>query len=294
MSVAERDPYTGHMTTGHEWNGIKELNTPVPWLVLFFLGATALFAIGYWIMMPAFPLGDSYTRGRLGFDQRVEVAEQLARAAAERADWVKRLDQASFADIQADEELMAIVRQAGPPLFEDNCAVCHGSRGRGGPGFPNLADGEWLWDNTPEAIAETLRVGINADHPQTRVGQMPGFGKTQVLDGQQVTNVVTYLRSLADPWIGNGTRAAEAVAVVRGAATFRTVCAACHGADGKGNRALGAPSLVDKIWLYGSDAKSLYATVWDGRGGRMPAWEGRLSNAERKIVTLYVLSLSNR
>ena len=168
MAVDERDPYTGYMTTGHEWNGIKELNTPVPRPVYFFLIVTALFAVVYWVLMPAWPLGVTYTKGLLGIDQRNIVAESLKQAALERGVWTKRIEAESFKDIQADPRLMERVRQTGRTLFGDNCAACHGSNAQGGKGFPNLTTASWLWGGDPESIAETIRVGINSAHPQSQ------------------------------------------------------------------------------------------------------------------------------
>ena len=168
MAVEERDPHTGYMTTGHEWNGIKELNTPVPRPVYFFLIVTALFSVVYWVLMPAWPLGVTYTKGLLGIDQRNTVTESLKQAALERSVWTKRIEAESFKEIQADPRLMEIVRQTGRTLFGDNCAACHGSNAQGGHGFPNLTTASWLWGGDPESIAETIRVGINSAHPQTR------------------------------------------------------------------------------------------------------------------------------
>ena len=166
MAVSERDPYTGYTTTGHEWNGIKELNTPVPRPVYFFLIVTALFSVVYWILMPAWPLGVTYTKGLLGIDQRNTVTEGLKQAALGRSVWTKRIEAGSFTDIQADPGLMDIVRQTGRTLFGDNCAACHGSNAKGGKGYPNLTTASWLWGGDPENIAETIRVGINSAHPQ--------------------------------------------------------------------------------------------------------------------------------
>ena len=138
MGVGERDPHTGHMTTGHEWNGIKELNTPVPRPVYFFLAATALFGIVYWILMPAWPIGVTYTKGLLGVDQRATVVQSLKQAQLDRSVWTKRIESETFNAVQSDPQLMTIVRQTGHALFGDNCAACHGANARGGKGFPNL------------------------------------------------------------------------------------------------------------------------------------------------------------
>lgn len=292
MGSPERDPYTGHMTTGHEWNGIRELNTPVPKVVIGFLGAAFLFALGYWYFMPAWPLGDRYSRGSLGIDQRTEIAEELAEAEVARADWKESMEAADFALIRADARLMDIVRESGPALYRDNCSMCHGSNGEGGRYFPRLNDDAWLWSDDPDGIVHTLRVGINADHPETRVARMPAFGDTGALTSAEIDDVVLYLLSRSNAQIGSGTTASELLAVNRGARVYEGQCIACHGADMHGNPALGAPNLADDFWLYGGDESALRATIVHGRGGHMPAWESRLDLAERKVLALHVLSLS--
>lgn len=286
MAVEERDPHTGYMTTGHEWNGIKELNTPVPRPVYFFLIVTAAFAVVYWLLMPAWPLGVTYTKGLLGIDQRRSVAEALEEAAAQRAAWTQRIETAGFAEIQADPQLMSIVRQTGRTLFGDNCSVCHGTRATGGPGFPNLTSGSWLWGGEPEAIAETLRVGINATHPDTRTGQMLAFGRDGILPRADVEKVVTYVQSLSDPSIAAAPGQLDA-----GREIFLANCATCHCEDGKGMTDTGAPDLTDRFWIYGGDRQSIFTTVYGGRQGHMPSWEGRLGPVDRKILALYVLDL---
>lgn len=293
MSVGKRDPYSGHMTTGHVWNGIDELNTPVPRILFVFLGAAFLFAVGYWIQMPAWPTGNDYTRGRLGFSQSDVLNEQLATAESQRAVWEDRLGTSELDAVRDDDELMSVVLESGPALFRDNCSMCHGSGGEGGPGFPKLTDEAWLWGDKAEDVMHTLTVGINANHPGTRIGQMPAFGALGTLDGQAITDVVNYLLSLSDPSLGDGRRAGELLSVNAGKKTFATTCIACHGADAKGNAALGAPNLTDSFWLYGNDRTSLTNTIRNGRAGYMPAWESRLSETERKILTLYVLSLGS-
>ena len=296
MAMTERDPHTGHMTTGHEWNGIKELNTPVPRVVYFFLILTALFSAAYWLLMPAWPLGVSYTKGLLGIDQRSTVAQKLEQAAADKAVWVEKIRAGSFEDIRADAALMRIVRETGRTLFGDNCAVCHGSGGRGGKGYPNLAAGAWLWGGDPETIAETLRVGINSGHPETRTSQMLAFGRGQMLDRDAILNVTSYVQSLSDPAFAAGAQAASiaasvAASVAAGREIFAENCASCHGETGRGSVEVGAPDLTDAFWIYGGDRETIYKTVFDGRQGHMPHWEKRLTEVDRKILTLYVLGL---
>jgi cytochrome c oxidase cbb3-type subunit 3 len=285
MSVGERDPYTGHMTTGHEWNGIKELNAPVPKAVLFFLAVTFIFSLGYWILMPAWPTGVAYTKGLLGIDQRKTVAESVAAAAQGRAAWAQKVADGDYAAIQADPALMRTVRQTGHTLFGDNCAVCHGLQGQGGKGYPAIAKAPWLWGGEPETLAETIRVGINATHPETRVSQMMAFGRDKILERADLLKVAAYVHSLSQK------TNAPAATLQEGKAVFDANCVTCHGDDAKGKREVGAPDLTDAFSIYGSDLQSIYSTVYDGRQGQMPGWENRLSPLERKILTLYLLDL---
>ena len=225
MATERHDPATGRTTTGHEWNGIEELETPIPRVVIFFLTVTTLFAIGYWILMPAWPLGVTYTKGLLGIDQRTVVTKQVEDAAAARAAWTGRIAEASLADIAADPALMGHVREAGRTLFIDNCAVCHGTRGTGGPGFPNLAAKARLWGGDPETIAETIRIGINSTNEETRVSQMMAFGRDGVLDDKQIRAVAAYVRSLSNLPMGEDDKAR----IEAGKEVFTANCVACHG-----------------------------------------------------------------
>ncbi|MDB5595370.1 MAG: cbb3-type cytochrome oxidase, subunit CcoP [Hyphomicrobiales bacterium] len=288
MAVEERDPFTGYLTTGHEWNGIKELNTPVPRLVYFFLVVTAVFAVVYWVLMPAWPIGVTYTKGLLGIDQRTTVAESLKQAALERSVWTKRVETEGYADIQADPRLMDAVRQTGRALFGDNCAACHGINAKGGKGFPNLTTASWLWGGEADTIAETLRVGINATHPETRVSQMLAFGRDKVLPRSDIEDVVSYVRSLSDP---EAAKATSPEKVEAGKAIFAANCVACHGDEGKGNVEMGAPNLTDQYWIYGGETQSVFNSVWGGRQGHMPTWEARLSPVDRKLLALYLVDL---
>jgi cytochrome c oxidase cbb3-type subunit 3 len=281
----ERDPQSGYLTTGHEWNGITELNTPVPRLVFVVLAVFFLFAVGYWILMPAFPLGYTYTKGLLGFDQRAVVTQSVKQAALERAVWTDQIAGKSYAQIQPDPRLMAAVRQTGRTLFGDNCAVCHGREAKGGKGFPNLTTSSWLFGGTPDAIAETIRVGINSPNPNSRNSQMPAFGRDQVLTRPDIENVVAYVLSLSDP------KAVPAGKAEAGKAVFASTCAVCHGPDAKGKTDVGAPNLTDHYWMHGRTEDAIYTVVWGGYQGHMPTWEGRLSPVERKILALYLVDL---
>ncbi|MBR0750169.1 cytochrome-c oxidase, cbb3-type subunit III [Bradyrhizobium japonicum] len=286
MAVEERDNYTGYLTTGHEWNGIKELNTPVPRAVYFFLLIAFLFSVGCWVLLPAWPLGVSYTKGLLGLDQRNIVQDSLKRAALGRSAWTQQIEAKSYQDIQADKALMQIVRQTGRTLFGDNCAVCHGRNAKGGHGFPNLTTTSWLWGGVPEAIAETIRVGINSSHPDSRTSQMPAFGHDHILQQADVDKVVAFVHSLSDPSAAKTARPGD---VDAGKEIFVANCTACHGEDAKGNSDVGAPNLTDKFWIYGGDSQTITDTLWNGRQGHMPSWEGRLTPIDRKILALYLV-----
>jgi cytochrome c oxidase cbb3-type subunit III len=288
VELGKRDPITGRETTGHEWNGIEELDTPVPRVVLFFLTVTTLFAIGYWIAMPAWPLWSTYTKGILGVDQREIVARQVAEAREERAPWVDKIAALDFAAIQADPDLMGRVQLAGRTLFEDNCAACHGVKASGGPGFPNLSAKSWLWGGTPDKIAETIRIGINSTNEDTRISQMTAFGRDGVLNATQISNVVAYVRSLS----GLGSEdAVEAPAIAAGKEVFAANCVSCHGDDAKGKQDMGAPDLTDKYWIYGGSLDTVFTSVYSGRQGHMPHWGTRLSDVDIKILALYVEAL---
>lgn len=290
MALGERDKFSGHMTTGHEWNGIKELNTPVPRAVFAFLTIAAVFAVTWTVLMPSWPGINGYFGGLLGVNQKTSVALTVAQAAAERAPWTERIATEDFAAIQADPDLMQTVRQTGKALFGDNCAACHGIEATGNPGYPNIAAGPTMWGQDPQTIMETIRVGINSAHPDTRFAQMPAFGRDQMLVRTEIDQVVTYVQSLTDPAVAAATDPAELQA---GADLFAANCAACHGEDAKGMVDTGAPNLADGFWTYEGDHATIRASVYNGRQGQMPTWEGRLSPTDIKLLALYVLDLRN-
>ena len=257
-------------------------------MVIFFLTVTTLFAVVYWILMPAWPLGVSYTKGLLGIDQRNVVTRQVEDAATARAAWTGRIAEASLEEIAADDSLMQHVRETGRTLFIDNCAACHGTRGTGGPGFPDLTAKARLWGGEPETVAETIRVGINSTTEETRISQMMAFGRDGILDDKQVRAVAAYVRSLSDLPMS----AADAAEVEAGGQVFADNCVACHGEDGRGSTEAGAPDLTDAAWIYGSSAQTVYSSIYSGRQGHMPHWDGRLSPVDIKLLTLYVGTLA--
>ena len=279
------DHVSGKTTTGHQWDGIKELNTPLPrwWLLTFY--ATIIWAIGYWIAYPAWPLVSSYTTGVLNWSSRSAVAVELANLEKIRGEKMAALGSASLADIEKDPALLALARARGKTVFGDNCAPCHGSGAAGAKGYPNLNDDDWLWGGTLDQIMQTIQYGVRSGHPKTHESAMLAFGKEGVLKPEQIVTVANYVRSLS------GLPTAAGYDAAAGAKIFADNCAACHGDKGQGNQELGAPNLSDKIWLYGSDEATIIETIANGRSGVMPAWVDRLDPSTIKALAVYVHSL---
>jgi len=279
------DHVSGTTTTGHEWDGIKELNTPLPrwWVITFYL--TIVWAIGYWFVYPAWPLLWSHTTGFLQYSSRADVAVELANLEKIRGAKMVALGAASLADIEKDPALLALARARGKTVFGDNCAPCHGTGAAGAKGYPNLNDDDWLWGGSLDQILQTIQFGARSGHAMTHEGQMLAFGKEGVLKKDQIVTVANYVRSLS------GLPTAKGYDASAGAKIFSDNCAVCHGDAGKGNQDLGAPNLTDKIWLYGSDEATIIETVTNGRSGVMPAWVGRLDPSTVKALAVYVHSL---
>jgi cytochrome c oxidase cbb3-type subunit III len=285
MAENEIDHVSGKTTTGHEWDGIRELNTPLPrWWVLTFY-ATIVWAIAYWVVYPAWPLLSSYTTGMLHYSSRADVAVELANLEKIRGEKMAVLGSASLADIEKDPALLALARARGKTVFGDNCAPCHGSGATGAKGYPNLNDDDWLWGGKLDQIMQTIQYGIRSGHPKTRDSAMLAFGKEGILKPEQIVTVANYVRSLSGLPTATGYDAAA------GKKIFAENCSSCHGDTGKGNQDLGAPNLTDKIWLYGGDEATINATVTNGRAGVMPAWVDRLDPTTIKALTVYVHSL---
>ena len=285
MAEQDLDHVTGKTTTGHEWDGIKELNTPLPrwWVITFYL--TIIWAVGYWAVYPAWPLLWSHTTGALNYSSRAEVAVELANLEKIRGDKMVTLGNAPLADIEKDQALFALARARGKTVFADNCAPCHGSGGAGAKGYPNLNDDDWLWGGTLDQIMKTIQFGARSGHAKTHESAMLAFGKDGVLKKDQIVAVANYVRSLSGLPTRQGYDAAA------GAKIFADNCAACHGAAGKGNQELGAPDLTDQIWLYGSEEATVVETITNGRSGVMPAWVDRLDPSTVKALAVYVHSL---
>jgi cytochrome c oxidase cbb3-type subunit 3 len=280
----EKDTITGTDTTGHEWDGIKELNTPLPkwWLYVFY--ACIVWSVGYYILYPSWPSLSSHLPGIAGYWSRGEVAQQLKALNDQRAPYVKKIEAAAIEDVRNDPALFNFAIAGGRAAFADNCAPCHGPGGGGTKGFPNLADDKWLWGGSLPEIQKTIAYGVRNAHKESRQSQMPRFGADGMLTPAQIDDVAEHVLSLR----GN---AKNAAAAARGAPLFAENCVACHGEKAEGNVELGAPSLKDGIWQYGGDKASIVQTITFARNGSMPAWSTRLDDATIKMLTLYVYSL---
>ena len=279
------DAVTRTATTGHEWDGIKELNTPLPrwWLWIFY--ATIVWAVGYWIVYPAWPLIRGHTPGLFGYSTRGRVESDLAALRKARGEKAAALAAANLADIEKDPALLAFARAQGRAAFGDNCAPCHGSGAAGAKGYPNLNDDDWLWGGTIAEIHQTIEFGIRSGHKQARENQMPAFGRDNILKRDEIVTVANYVRSLAN------LPARPQADLAAGKRLYADNCAVCHGPDGKGNKELGAPNLTDAIWLYGSDEATIVDVIANSRSGVMPSWASRLDPVTIKSLAVYVHTL---
>ncbi|MDY0009634.1 MAG: cytochrome-c oxidase, cbb3-type subunit III [Bdellovibrionales bacterium] len=282
----EKDDITGVETTGHEWDGLKELNNPAPrwWLWVFLI--TAIWSVWYWVVYPAWPVPGGATRGTWEWTQYDELKVAQGEILQRRAKYQEKFHKASLQEILNDKEIYEFARVGGMAAFKENCAACHGTGAAGGRGYPNLNDDDWLWGGRLDDIHETLRVGINSGHEDARLTMMPAFGRDGLLKRAQVDDVVEYVHQLH-----LGDKAKITPAYTRGQQVFAENCVACHGANGEGDRTLGAPRLNDEIWLFGGDKQSIHTMVMQSRTGVMPAWEGRLSPDTLKALTIYIHSL---
>jgi len=279
------DEATGVETVGHEWDGIEELNNPLPrWWVLTFY-ACIIFAIGYVIVYPAIPLRHSATPGIAHWSSRGQLSAEIGAADAGRAKVMAAMTATPIEAIPANPELLREAIAGGRAAFRVNCVACHGAGAAGSTGYPNLNDDDWLWGGTLTEIETTLTHGIRyPGDDQTRMSQMPAFGHDGILTPAQVGDVVSHVRGLSG-------LEKPGAAAARGAVLFAANCAVCHGPQGKGNRQFGAPNLSDAIWLYGSSREEVTNTVTNAHAGVMPAWGGRLSPATIRMLAVYVHSL---
>lgn len=278
----EYDEITKTYTTGHEWDGIKELNTPLPRWWLWTIYVSIIWSIGYWILMPAWPMVSGHTKGLLGYSQRDVVNAELQAARDSRKIFSEKLLAADLETIKNTPDLLEFAMAGGKAVFGDNCAGCHGSGASGAKGYPNLNDDDWLWGGSLDAIHHTINYGVRGTHDDTRLSDMPAFLSDEILDKDQIRDMATYVASLSDTSLTAPKGTFE---------VFQENCAVCHGENAKGNRDFGAPNLTDGISLYGADPETLMATISFSRKGVMPTWEGRLDAATIKSLAVYIHSL---
>ncbi len=285
MAEKEVDQHTGVETTGHSWDGIKELNNPLPrwWVILFWI--TVVWSVVYWVLMPSWPGINGYLKGVRNHSERENVEAAVAALDEQRgAQMTQLLSINSIEDVERDPQLLQYAMIAGGSVFGDNCATCHGAGGQGFTGYPSLVDDDWLWGGTLEDIQRTIHYGIRSGHADTRSNLMQAYGRDGLLSRDQISGLVEYVVRLSGREADD--EAADAVAPI-----FAQQCSTCHGADGTGDQAQGAPDLTDGIWLYGGDRMSIEQTLYNGRGGVMPHWTERLSDEQIVALAVYVHSL---
>ena len=283
MSKQDVDVETGVETTGHDWDGIKELNNPLPrwWLWCFLL--TIVWGVGYSIAYPAWPLISGATTGLLGFSTRGEVSAEIARVDQMNAALNTALAEVELASLTDQPDLYRYAVAGGAAVFRSHCSQCHGSGAAGAKSYPNLLDDDWLWGGDIAEIATTITHGIRNDvDDDAHWSEMPAFG--DILEKVEIAQVVQHVLALSGQ--DHDAPAAEA-----GAVTFEDQCSGCHGPDGAGDRDLGAPDLTDRIWLYGGDPETLTETITASRFGVMPPWGARLDQADINAVAAYVHQL---
>lgn len=286
----EKDAISGQSTTGHEWDGIKELNTPLPkwWVYVFYV--CILWSIGYWVVYPAWPTATGNTTGVLEYTSRGALEVDLAMAREAHADRVAGMERLDVHEISANPQLADYARRGGEVLFKENCVPCHQSGGQGAFGYPTLADDDWIWGGDLDSIEFTLQHGIRSDlSADTRFSEMPAFG--EFLENEDITNVASYVQAMSQGRIEPGP----------GQDLFVEQCAICHSSDGMseiadGNEMLGGPALNNQVWLYAApgqqmSVEDIAAQVRNPKHSVMPAWGGRLRDSEIKMLTLYVHGL---
>lgn len=279
------DEFSGIETTGHEWDGIRELDNPLPrwWQWIFW--ASVVWSIGYWIVYPAWPLISDHTKGMFGYSSRAEVEQTILDARAAQSGMRDKIAAASLEQIRTDADLREFALAGGRSAFNVNCSQCHGSGAQGFTGYPNLNDDEWVWGGTLDAISHTITHGVrNADSDQAHQSAMPAFGRDGVLKAAQIDDVANYVMALSG-------QDSDPAGAGRGKALYADNCAVCHGADGAGSAEFGAPALNNGIWLYGGDKAAIVDTITNSRAGVMPAWGKILDGVTIKQLAIYIHSL---
>jgi cytochrome c oxidase cbb3-type subunit 3 len=282
----EIDEVSGVDTTGHEWDGIKELNNPLPRWWLWTLYGTIAWSVAYVIVYPALPGLTSATQGIWNWSSRADVRNELVSVEQGRQAMNDKIAAMDINAILADQDARSFAVAAGGSTFKVYCSQCHGSGAQGGPGYPNLNDDSWLWGGKPEQVQQTIAHGIrDAADPETRDSLMPAFGKDGILTAAQIDQVTNHVLKIAK-------LEHDAAAAATGATVYAENCASCHGEKGEGNVDLGAPQLNDAIWLKSDgSATAIAAQIHAPKHGMMPSWQARFGESKIKQLTAYVLSL---
>jgi cytochrome c oxidase cbb3-type subunit 3 len=278
----EKDVVTGTNTTGHEWDGLKELNTPLPKWWLYVLYATIAWAAVWFVLYPSVPGVTGYFHGLLGYSQRTEVNTEVRAIEAQRANTMDKIKALSFAEIRKDPQLMAAAEVAGRIAFANNCQPCHGAGGGGQPGYPALAAGGWIWGGSLDAIEQTIAYGIRSGDDKARDSQMLRFGADGILKPDEIQKVADYVMTMYGKPTDRDVSA--------GRKLYADNCAVCHGEAGQGDREKGAPRLASRVHIYGDSRDAVIAQISAPRKGVMPAWHTRLDEATIKSLALYVHS----
>ena len=292
MASLDKDSVSGQYTTGHEWDGIRELNTPLPrwWVYVFW--ACVVWSIGYWIAMPTWPTISDYSRGVLNYSSRNELEGDLKAQKQTRSKFESKIAALPVEDVVKDKDLRNFAMTGGKVLFNENCAPCHGAGGVGVPGaYPNLADDEWIWGGQLADIQQTISFGVRNTNSNSHQSEMPKFGADQLLTSAQIDQVADYVVALSS----KGAAGAGAGAGLPGEAIFAEQCVACHQEGAVGSKDVGAPALNNAIWLFKGNKEAVkqvvVAQVTNPRHGSMPAWSERLDETSIKLLTVYVHSL---
>jgi cytochrome c oxidase cbb3-type subunit III len=278
----EKDVVTGTNTTGHEWDGLKELNTPLPKWWLYVLYATIAWAAVWFVLYPSVPGVTGYFHGLLGYSQRTEVNTEVRAIEAQRANTMDKIKALSFAEIRKDPQLMAAAEVAGRIAFANNCQPCHGAGGGGQPGYPALAAGGWIWGGSLDAIEQTIAYGIRSGDDKARDSQMLRFGADGILKPDEIQKVADYVMTMYGKPTDRDVSA--------GRKLYADNCAVCHGEAGQGDREKGAPRLASRVHISGDSRDAVIAQISAPRMGVMPAWHTRLDEATIKSLALYVHS----
>lgn len=276
----EIDEISGVETTGHEWDGLKELNNPLPRWWLWVWLATIVWSAWFVFERPMWPTHE----GASGYTQFKELKKNQGEILARQEAYLERFSEADLPEILKDPELYAFALAGGNAAFKENCATCHGTGAEGNKGYPNLNDDDWLWGGSLEAIHKTLKHGVRDTNHQleTRTSIMPAFGKDSLLSRSEISTLADYVYTLHE---------GKPMEDHAGYALFQQNCAVCHGANGKGGRDVGAPNLADEIWLFGGTREAIFQSIYNPKMGMMPAWKTRLDANTIKQLAIYVHQL---